>query len=69
MLSDLDVSGQITQYFQIINMILVKTYIENCLLPVPEEADIPILHPENPACILEDGTKYFGVTIGTLPKI
>jgi hypothetical protein len=44
-------------------IILDKTHIENCFLTVAEE----VLHAEDPACVVCDGTKCFGVTTGNLP--
>jgi hypothetical protein len=43
-------------------IILDKTYTENCFLTVAEE----VLRAEDPACVLCDGTQFFGVTIGNL---
>jgi hypothetical protein len=59
---------QWSSYLILINNLhnLEKTHIENRFLPAPEE--LGILHAEDPACAL-DGTKYFGVTTGNLPKI
>jgi hypothetical protein len=56
-------------HIYIIYNILDKTHIEHRFLPVPEEADMPILPAEDPVCVLVDGTKQFGVTIGNLPTM
>jgi hypothetical protein len=48
-------------------IVLDKTHTENRFLTVAEEVDISTLHVEGPACVLYDGTKFFGVTIGNLP--
>jgi hypothetical protein len=43
--------------------ILDKTHTENCLLTVADE----VLRAEDPACVVCNGTKCFGVTTGNLP--
>jgi hypothetical protein len=44
-------------------IILDKTHTENCFLALAEE----VLHAEDPTCVVRDGAKCFGVTIGNLP--
>lgn len=46
---------------------LAETHVANRFLPAAEDVDMPILHVEDPTCVLDDGTKRFGVTTGNLP--
>jgi hypothetical protein len=57
-----DTSGSTHLWSNCVCHNLDKTHTENRFLTAED-----VLHAEDPACVLCDGPKCFGVTIGNLP--